>query len=62
MHEHEADIDEALVRRLLAAQLPDLASTRLAIVEPWGTDNAIWRVGATWSFGWSGCVIPSGRG
>ena len=45
MHEHEADIDEALVRRLLAAQLPDLASMRLAIVEPWGTDNAIWRLG-----------------
>jgi len=45
MHEHEADIDEALVRRLVAAQMPDLASMPLAMVEPWGTDNAIWRLG-----------------
>ena len=45
MHEHEADIDETLVRRLLSAQMPDLASMPLAIVEPWGTDNAVWRLG-----------------
>ncbi len=45
MHDHEAEIDEALVRRLLAAQMPDVASMALAIVEPWGTDNAVWRLG-----------------
>lgn len=45
MHEHEADIDETLVRRLLTAQMPALASMPLAIVEPWGTDNAVWRLG-----------------
>ena len=45
MHEHEAEIDEALVRRLLAAQMPGLAALPLVIVEPWGTDNAIWRLG-----------------
>jgi aminoglycoside phosphotransferase (APT) family kinase protein len=45
MHAHEADIDEELVRRLLDAQMPDLASHDLSIVEPWGTDNAVWRLG-----------------
>jgi aminoglycoside phosphotransferase (APT) family kinase protein len=45
MHDHEADIDDELVRRLLDAQMPDLASRSLAIVEPWGTDNAVWRLG-----------------
>jgi aminoglycoside phosphotransferase (APT) family kinase protein len=45
MHEHEADIDEALVRRLLGSQMPSSASHGLSIVEPWGTDNAVWRLG-----------------
>lgn len=45
MHEDELAIDEALVRRLLAAELPDLADLPVAVVEPWGTDNAIFRVG-----------------
>jgi aminoglycoside phosphotransferase (APT) family kinase protein len=45
MHEHEVDIDEPLVRRLLAAQFPEFEDQPLAIVEPWGTDNAIWRLG-----------------
>jgi aminoglycoside phosphotransferase (APT) family kinase protein len=45
MHEDEIDVDEALVERLLATQLPDLADLPLTIVEPWGTDNAIWRLG-----------------
>jgi aminoglycoside phosphotransferase (APT) family kinase protein len=44
MHEDEVDVDEPLVRRLLAAQMPDLAGRPLAIVEPWGTDNAVWRL------------------
>jgi len=45
MHDHEVDVDEDLVRRLLAAQMPDLADRALTIVEPWGTDHAIWRLG-----------------
>ena len=39
-------MDEALVRRLLVQQMPQLAALPLTIVEPWGTDNAIWRLGA----------------
>jgi aminoglycoside phosphotransferase (APT) family kinase protein len=46
MHADEIDIDEGLVRRLLTAQYPDLADRQLTMVEPWGTDNAIWRLGA----------------
>lgn len=45
MHEDEVPVDEALVRRLLVDQLPELADRPLRIVEPWGTDNAIWRLG-----------------
>lgn len=45
MHDDEVDIDEGLVRRLLDAQLPHLAEQQLTLVEPWGTDNAIWRLG-----------------
>lgn len=45
MHAGEVDVDETLVERLLAAQFPDLAGLPLAVVEPWGTDNAIWRLG-----------------
>ena len=45
MHDHEVDVDEALVRRLLESQLPELAQASLSIVEPWGTDNAVWRLG-----------------
>ena len=45
MHDDEVDLDDALVRRLLAAQMPDLAGRPLTIVEPWGTDHGIWRLG-----------------
>ena len=45
MHDDEADIDQALVQRLLRDQMPDLAALALTIVEPWGTDNAVWRLG-----------------
>ena len=45
MHEDEIAIDETLVRELLEAQMPELADRELSIVEPWGTDNAIWRLG-----------------
>jgi aminoglycoside phosphotransferase (APT) family kinase protein len=45
MHTEEIDVDTRLVRRLLATQMPDLADRPLTVVEPWGTDNAIWRLG-----------------
>lgn len=45
MHEDEVEVDEALVRRLVEDQFPDLAARRLTMIEPWGTDNAIWRLG-----------------
>src|SRR5580692_11747245 len=45
MHRDEVAIDEKLVRHLVATQFPDLADRSLSIVEPWGTDNAIWRLG-----------------
>jgi aminoglycoside phosphotransferase (APT) family kinase protein len=45
MHKDEIDVDEELVLGLLASQMPTLAQLPLVIVEPWGTDNAIWRLG-----------------
>ena len=45
MHVDELDIDEPLVRRLLAEQFPEWAGMPLARVEPSGTDNAIFRLG-----------------
>jgi aminoglycoside phosphotransferase (APT) family kinase protein len=45
MHDNEIEVDEALVRHLLATQLPGLADLPLGMIEPWGTDNAIWRLG-----------------
>jgi aminoglycoside phosphotransferase (APT) family kinase protein len=45
MHADEVEVDEALVRRLLALQMPELAERPITIVTPWGTDNAIWRLG-----------------
>jgi aminoglycoside phosphotransferase (APT) family kinase protein len=45
MHRDEIDIDEGLVRRLLTSQLPQFANEALTKVEPWGTDNAVWRLG-----------------
>jgi aminoglycoside phosphotransferase (APT) family kinase protein len=45
MHQDEIEVDEKLVRHLLATQVPQLADGPLAKVEPWGTDNAIWRLG-----------------
>jgi aminoglycoside phosphotransferase (APT) family kinase protein len=45
MHADEVAVDEALVRHLLATQMPDLAEQPLTMVQPWGTDNAIWRLG-----------------
>jgi aminoglycoside phosphotransferase (APT) family kinase protein len=45
MHADELEIDEALVRRLLAAQFPAWAELPLRRVEPGGTVNAIFRLG-----------------
>lgn len=45
MHDDEIDVDEGLLHELLATQMPRLADRRLTKVEPWGTDNAIWRLG-----------------
>jgi aminoglycoside phosphotransferase (APT) family kinase protein len=45
MHDDEVEVDEELVRRLVATQMPDLADLPLTLVGPWGTDNAVWRLG-----------------
>ena len=45
MHDGEADIDAGLVRRLLAAQFPDLAGLPVREVRSTGTVNAIYRIG-----------------
>lgn len=45
MHDDEIAVDESLVRSLLKDQFPYLADHPLTVVEPWGTSNAIWRLG-----------------
>jgi aminoglycoside phosphotransferase (APT) family kinase protein len=45
MHADELEIDEPLVRRLLAVQFPRWADLPLEAVLPVGTDNAIYRLG-----------------
>jgi len=45
MHENEPDVSQRLVRQLVDTQFPAYASQPLTLVEPWGTDNAIWRLG-----------------
>ncbi len=45
LHDDEADVDEALVRRLLDAQAPSWADLPLRLVEPAGTDNVMVRLG-----------------
>jgi aminoglycoside phosphotransferase (APT) family kinase protein len=46
MHADEIDTDVTLVRRLLAAQLPQWADLPIEPAPTWGTDNAIYRLGA----------------
>ncbi len=46
MHADEVAIDEALARRLVAAQFPEWAELPLEPVDSFGTDNAIYRLGA----------------
>ena len=45
MHDDEFEIDEALARRLLAAQFPQWSELPLARIESTGTVNAIFRLG-----------------
>jgi aminoglycoside phosphotransferase (APT) family kinase protein len=45
MHIDELEIDEALVRRLLAEQFPEWVDLPLRRIEPAGTVNAIFRLG-----------------
>ena len=45
MRADEVEVGDELVRCLLAIQMPHLAALALTVVEPWGTDNAIWRLG-----------------
>lgn len=45
MHDDEVAVDEAVVRRLLESQLPDLAGLPLQRIEAWGTDHVIFRLG-----------------
>ena len=46
MHADEVDVDVAVVRRLVAEQLPRWAELPLEPVLPWGTDNALYRLGS----------------
>lgn len=46
MHTEELEIDEPLVRRLVAKQFPEWGHLSLRRVEPSGTDHAIFRLGA----------------
>ncbi|MBX3314073.1 MAG: phosphotransferase [Actinobacteria bacterium] len=45
LHDDEVEIDETIASRLIGAQFPELADRPLRIVEPWGTANAVWRLG-----------------
>jgi aminoglycoside phosphotransferase (APT) family kinase protein len=45
VHDDEVTVDEALVRRLLAAQHPEYAALPLSRVAESGTDNALFRLG-----------------
>lgn len=45
MHADELPVDDALARRLVDEQFPQWAGLPLTPVEPWGTVNAIYRLG-----------------
>jgi aminoglycoside phosphotransferase (APT) family kinase protein len=64
MHVDELEIDEALVRRLLAEQFPQWGDRPLTQVEPAGTENAIFRLGGDLSLRLSrreGPTQPGGK-
>ena len=45
MHDDEIDIDAALVARLIEEQFPEWAGLTIEPLLPWGTDNALFRLG-----------------
>jgi aminoglycoside phosphotransferase (APT) family kinase protein len=45
MHDDEVGTDAALMRRLLAEQFPQWAALPVKLVESYGTDHAIYRIG-----------------
>jgi len=45
MHDDEIDVDAALVARLIEAQFPEWAGLTIEPLLPWGTDNALFRLG-----------------
>jgi aminoglycoside phosphotransferase (APT) family kinase protein len=45
MHADEVETDVSLVRRLLAGQFPQWADLPIEPALPWGTDNALYRLG-----------------
>lgn len=45
MHADEVHVDAALVRRLVAEQFPEWKNLSVDPVTPWGTDNAVYRLG-----------------
>lgn len=45
VHADEVPVDAALIRRLLAEQFPEWADLPVHPVMPWGTDNAVYRLG-----------------
>ena len=65
MHADEIDVDETLVRRLLAEQFPAWARLPLRRVEPSGTVNAVFRLGDELAVRLprrDGPTAPEGRG
>ena len=49
MHADELQIGEGLVRRLLNDQFPEWADLPIQVIEPSGTENAIFRLGEQFS-------------
>ena len=45
MHDDEIEVPLELVGRLVAAQFPNWADLELELLLPWGTDNALFRLG-----------------
>jgi aminoglycoside phosphotransferase (APT) family kinase protein len=45
MHDDEIDVPIELVARLVAEQFPEWADLELELLLPWGTDNALYRLG-----------------
>ena len=46
MHADEVETDASLVRRLLAGQFPQWADLRIDLVDSYGTDHDVYRLGA----------------